>query len=170
MNLLLNIIIASCLFFNSNCDDLSINYQYPKNIDALILAYDEMYNYNNKHHFVDKEPLRDFIILDMESIYFTDTTYEERQNAIEHFQEYGPTILNASLFKIKEIGLANKFGSIKVNGDLLMITNISSNEAGETIIEGSKYHTPVASYQYKVTLKIINNTWSVIDTNLISVA
>ncbi|WP_195988237.1 hypothetical protein [Clostridium sp. D53t1_180928_C8] len=52
MNLLLNIIIASCLFFNSNSDDLSINYQYPRNIDALILAYDEMYNYNN-NHFVD---------------------------------------------------------------------------------------------------------------------
>ena len=53
MNLLLNIIIASCLFFNSNSDDLSINYQYPRNIDALILACDEMYSYNN-NHFVDK--------------------------------------------------------------------------------------------------------------------
>lgn len=169
MNLLFNIIITSCLFFNNTFNDFSINYQYPKNIDALILAYDEMYNYNN-NHFVDKQPLRDFIILNMESIYFTDTTYEERQKAIEHFQEYGPTVLNASLFKLKEIGLANKFGSIKVNGDLLMITNISSNEAGETIIEGSKYHSPVGSYQYKVKLKIINNTWSVIDTNLISIA
>ncbi|MDU4327308.1 MAG: hypothetical protein E7I48_18300, partial [Clostridium celatum] len=103
MNLLLNIIIASCLFFNSNSDDLSINYQYPRNIDALILAYDEMYNYNN-NHFVDKEPLRNFIILDMESIHFTDTTYEERQKAIKHFEEYGLIVLNASLFKLKEIG------------------------------------------------------------------
>ncbi len=74
------------------------------------------------------------------------------------------------IFKLKEIGLANNFGSIKVDGYLLMITNISSNEAGETIIEGSKYHSPVGSYQYKVTLKVINNTWSVIDTNLISIA
>ena len=161
MNLLLNIIIASCLFFNSNSDDLSINYQYPRNIDALILAYDEMYNYNN-NHFVDKEPLRNFIILDMESIHFTDTTYEERQKAIKHFEEYGLIVLNASLFKLKEIGLANNLGSIKVDGYLLMITNISSNEAGETIVEGSKYHSPVGSYQYKVTLKVINNAWSVI--------
>lgn len=169
MNLLLNIIIASCLFFNSNSDDLSINYQYPRNIDALILAYDEIYNYNN-NHFVDKEPLRNFIILDMESIHFTDTTYEERQKAIKHFEEYGLIVLNASLFKLKEIGLANNLGSIKVDGYLLMITNISSNEAGETIVEGSKYHSPVGSYQYKVTLKVINNAWSVIDTNLISIA
>ena len=124
MNLLLNIIIASCLFFNSNSDDLSINYQYPRNIDALILAYDEMYNYNN-NHFVDKEPLRNFIILDMESIHFTDTTYEERQKAIKHFEEYGLIVLNASLFKLKEIGLANNLGSIKVDGYLLMITNNS---------------------------------------------
>ena len=106
----------------------------------------------------------------MESIHFTDTTYEERQKAIKHFEEYGLIVLNASLFKLKEIGLANNLGSIKVDGYLLMITNISSNEAGETIVEGSKYHSPVGSYQYKVTLKVINNAWSVIDTNLISIA
>lgn len=149
MNILLSLILSLSLNFNSHS-----NNPYPPLIDAYILAYDAIYNGDN-------EPKKDFIILDMESNYFVDTTYEERQKVIDHFNKYNKHILSASLFKLKEIGLANKNGTIIINGDLLMMTHVYSTGEGNLTIEGTKYHSGVGAYLYRVTLKRDTGSWEI---------
>lgn len=150
----MKLLLALTLLLNFN---LNTNYNTnPPLIDAYIQAYNIIYNY-------DKEPKKDFIILDTESIYFVDTTYQERQQLISSFNKYNKTIINSSLFKLKEIGLVNKNGTILINGDLLMITNVSSNEDNSLIIEGSKYHSSTAAYFYKVTLRDKDGIWEIQD-------
>ena len=39
----------------------------------------------------------------MESLDFAETTPEDRKKMIEHFSKYNKIVLNASLFKLKEI-------------------------------------------------------------------
>ncbi|MGL5381534.1 hypothetical protein, partial [Clostridium sp.] len=134
---------------------LNCNFNFntsPPLIDAYILAYDAMYNRDN-------QTKKDFIILDMESNFFENTTYEERQKVIEHFNKYNKHVLNASLFKLKEIGLANKRGDIIINGDLLTMNCVRSNGEGSLIIEGVKYHGVVSAYFYKITLKTHEGSW-----------
>lgn len=58
-------------------------------------------------------------------------------------------MLNASLFKLKEIGLANQFGNLKINSMILMIKNITPIASDSRIkIEGIKYVGPVAINYY----------------------
>lgn len=158
----MNILLSLILLMNFN-----LNYHtcttYPPLIDAYILAYDAMYN-------GDSEPKKHFIILDMESNYFVDTSYEERQKVITHFSKYNKHVLNASLFKLKEIGLVNKQGNIIIDGDLLMMTNVYSSGEGNLIIEGTKYHGPIAAYIYKVVLKHDNGHWKIDKLELIGIA
>lgn len=147
MNLFLSLILSLTL----NCNFHLSTYSPPL-IDAYILAYDAMYNGDNA-------PKKDFIILDIESNYFENTTYEERQKVINHFNKYNKHILNASLFKLKEIGLANKRGDIIINGDLLTMNCVSSNGEGNLIIEGIKYHSMVSASLYRITLKAYEGSW-----------
>jgi hypothetical protein len=163
MNALLCFILSLNLNFNLFPSSQSTDEAFPPLIDAYILAYDAMYN-------GDKEPKKDFIILDMESSYFVDTTYEERQKAIEHFTKYNKQILNASLFKLKEIGLANERGNIIIDGDLLMMTHVYSEGEGNLVVEGTKYHTITAAYMYRVTLKRDDGPWQIEKMELLGVA
>ncbi|MFU7517816.1 hypothetical protein, partial [Clostridium sp. HCS.1] len=78
-------------------------------IDAYILVYDSIYN--------QPESIKgDYIILDMESYFFAETTYEDRQKMINNFNKYNKVIVNSSLFKLKEIGLVVKLGNLRLNG------------------------------------------------------
>lgn len=158
MSTLLSLILSLSLNFN-----FYSNIPHPSLIDAYILAYDAIYNGDN-------EPKKDFIILDMESNYFVDTTYEERQKVIDHFNKYNKHILSASLFKLKEIGLANERGTIIINGDLLMMTYVYSTDERDLIIEGTKYHSEVAGYLYRVTLKKDTGSWEIKKVEKLGVA
>lgn len=80
MKLLVSLITTLSLTLNSVPSNLSR--QNPPNlIDAFILAYDAMYTDDKYHN-------KDYIILDMESLYFTDTTHEDREKAIAYFKKY----------------------------------------------------------------------------------
>lgn len=99
-----------------------------KMIQAYTLAYDAMYSEHPREG-------GEYIILDMESLPFTDTTYEERQKTIQYFKnKYNKKILNSSLFKLRQIGLVDEIGNLIINGELLMITNIIPSEDGRRVI------------------------------------
>lgn len=124
-------------------------------IDLFIMAYDIMYK--------DTTDLPDdYIILDLESTEFIDTTYEDRQKAIEHFKKYNKKVLNASLFKLQQIGLADETGSLQIRGCLLTMTCIQPDEDGGVIIEGYKWVTPVGAYIYKLKFKVVDGKWKFI--------
>lgn len=163
MKLLISLLTTLSIALNTVPCNLSIKYETPRIIDAYILAYDAMYS-------GDKEPPRDFIILDMESIYFTDTTYVDREKAIKHFQRYNKPVLNASLFRLQQIGLADKMGQLKINGDLLMITNVTPDNKKGLVIEGSKWFGPIAAYHYRIRFKIINRNWKVVEIKSLGVS
>jgi hypothetical protein len=154
MNNLLCFILSLSLNFNLFSAIRPTEKPLPPLIDAYILAYDAIYNGDN-------QPKKNFIILDMESNYFVDTTYEERQKAINHFSKYNKPVLSASLFKLKEIGLANKRDSIIINGDLLMMTHVYSEDAVSIVIEGSKYCSETCAYSYRVKLNINSGSWQI---------
>ncbi|SCK04432.1 Uncharacterised protein [uncultured Clostridium sp.] len=153
MKVLTSLITASFLLFNRMISNNTKD-NYPKLIDAFELAYDAIYNGDNG-------PEKDFIILDMESFYFLDTTYEEKMKLIEHFKKYGQKVLNASSVKLKEIDLIDENGTIIIDGDLLMMTNVYSKGEGNLVIEGEKYHSPVAAYLYRITLKRDKGPWEI---------
>lgn len=163
MKQIVTLITAFSIILNPLLQNVDKENNHPRIIDAYILAYDTIYN-------ADKEESKDYIILDMESIYFTDTTYEDRELAIEHFNKYNKTIANASLFKLQQIGLADKLGRLKINAYLLMLTNVTSDSDDGIIIEGSKWMGPVGAYQYRIRMKIINGKWSVIENKLLGVS
>ena len=163
MKTIICLILSLSLNKNNITSIVNKQEKIPPFIDAIILAYDAMY-------IGDKEEGRDFIILDMESVYFTDTTYEEREKAINYFKKYNKKVLNSSLFKLKEIGLVDEIGQININGDLLMINSIVSDKDGSIVIEGYKYYGPISAYRYKVKLKVIDKQWKVINVEEVGVA
>lgn len=163
MKEIIALITTLSMIFNPLVQNLDKENNYPRIIDAFILAYDTMYN-------ADKGEDKEYIILDMESIYFTDTTQEEREVAIEHFNKYNKTVVNASLFKLQQIGLADKLGRLKINAYLLMLTNVTSDSDDGIIIEGLKWMGPVGAYQYRIRMKIINGKWTVIENKLLGVS
>ncbi|GKX66564.1 hypothetical protein [Inconstantimicrobium mannanitabidum] len=164
MNIILSLMVGLGLAFNNILiKTTNTEVTTPASIDAIILAYDTM-------HTADKDQLRDYIILDMESIYFTDTTYEERKKVIEYFEKYNKPVLNASLFKLQRIGLANKRSELKINGELLMFTDIYPDDSSGMVFEGWKYYAPLGAKKYRIKLKVVNNKWSVIDVEFIGVA
>ena len=70
MNLLISLITTVTIALNTITIDLTtINNQRP--IDIFTEVYDAIYNAEEKFN-------TEYIILDMESIYFIDTIYEER--------------------------------------------------------------------------------------------
>ncbi|MGL4106681.1 hypothetical protein [Clostridium sp. LP20] len=160
MKIIICLILALSLSHNNIANEKD---KRPPFIEAIILAYDAMYT-------GDKEEYKDFIILDMESVYFVDTTYEERGKAINYFKKYNKKVLNASLFKLKEIGLVDEIGQISINGDLLMINSIVSDNDDSIVIEGYKYYGPISAYRYKVKLRIIDRQWKVINIEEVGVA
>jgi hypothetical protein len=169
MRLLASLITAAFLSFNVIVpnDAVVLNNdtegEHPNIIDAFTLAFDAMYTYMNFN--------KDYIILDMESYDFTTTTYEERQNTINYFNKYNKTVLNASLFKLQQIGLADDFGDLKFNGELLMFTCVKPNpEDSGIIIEGINYVSPIAIHFYTIKLKVENNKWVLKDITLTGVA
>lgn len=150
------------IFLNTFCGGQTKD--NPRIIDAFILAYDSMYTYDNKNQ-------KDYIILDMESSYFAETTYEDREKMINYFKNYNKDILKASIFKLKEIGLADELTQIKINGDILMFTCVRPNNSGNgIIINGMKYHSPVAAEIYEIKLEVIDNQWKLVDIKQIGVA
>lgn len=156
-------VVLSPAFNNILIKTINTEVNRPPSIDAIILAYDSM-------HTADKDPLRDYIILDMESIFFTDTTYEERKKVIEYFEKYNKPVLNASLFKLQQIGLANKMSELKINGELLMFSDIYPDDSAGIVFEGWKYYGPLGAKKYRIKLRVVNNKWSVIDVESIGVA
>jgi hypothetical protein len=78
MKLLISIITAFNLITNTSTLTKPNTTKFSNLIDVYILAYDTMLTGIN-------EPILDYIILDMESIYFKDITYEDRQKAIQYF-------------------------------------------------------------------------------------
>lgn len=163
MNTLLSLILSLSLSFNTVTITEVTDNHHPALIDAIILAYDAMY-------IGDAEPRKDFIILDLESQYFVDTNYEERQKVIEHFNKYDKNVLSASLFKLKDIGLVDKLGNILINGDLLMITHLYYNKENNLVIEGMKYHSVVGAYIYRITLNHSEGQWNIEKNKLLGIA
>lgn len=161
MKLILSLIQTLVILINTNIASSTIYNKNPRIIDAFKLAYDAIYT---AHEPFDKS----YIILDMESIHFVDTTYIEREDTIKYFSKYNKKVLNSSLFKLQEIGLANKSGQLQIDGVLLMITNITYESDGITIY-GTKWIGPISAEYYKVNLKIINNMWTVIDIQSLGV-
>ena len=154
-----SILIITTINFNNN-----IKTTPPKIIDAYILAYDSMYSQSDNLKI-------DYIILDMESHFFSDTSYEDRQKMINHFNKYDKTIINSSLFNLKEIGLADNFGNIKINGDLLMLDCIDYNSYDNNlVIKAIIYKSPISAKFYTIKLSIQNNEWVLKYINLDSVA
>ena len=163
MKFLLSVITAINIATNVVPINTSIQKERPKLIDAYILAYETMYTANT-------EPPKDYIILDMESIHFTDTTYEERESAIQYFnKKFNKQIVNASLFKLQQIGLADKSGALKINAHLLMFTNVESIDKG-IVTEGYKWVGPVAAYKYRVSVQYIDDKWQVTGLDSLGVA
>ncbi|WP_368239327.1 hypothetical protein, partial [Clostridium tertium] len=90
--------------------------------------------------------------------------YENRQKMINYFKKYNKEILNLSLFKLKEIRLVDEIGQIKINGEILMFTCVKSDEnSSGIIINGMKYHGPIAAYLYEMKLEVIDNEWKLIE-------
>lgn len=164
MERVVSFISVLSIVFNISTSRIS-DYKQPRIIDAFILAYDEMYK-------GDKGlSSRKYIILDMESLYFTDTTYEEREKAIQYFnKKYNKTVLNASLFKLQQIGLANNMGSLKIDGNLLMFTSIEPDGEGGTVVKGYNWVSPVGASEFRIILKIIDGQWKVVESKLLGVA
>ncbi|MNI80946.1 hypothetical protein D3C73_1375180 [compost metagenome] len=106
----------------------------------------------------------------MESIYFKNVSNEDRQKAIQYFQKYNKPVLNASLFKLQQIGLAGQEGNLKLKGTLLMIIDIQQVENGGMILEGYKWYGPIAATKFRVTLKVIGDKWQVDKVDLVSVS
>lgn len=152
-----------CLVMYFNIfSNTQIKQERPRIIDAFIIAYDTMYSYDITSYA--KKDTKEYIILDMESSYFADTTYEDRQKMINYFKKYNKEILNVSLFKLKEIGLADQIGQIKINGDILMFTCVKQDEnSNGIIINGMKYHGPISASLYEMRLEVIDNTWKLIE-------
>jgi len=162
MRLLSSLITVSFFLFNGIVPN-NTEGELPKIIDAFTLAYDAMYTRENFN--------KDYIILDMESHDFTNTTYEERQNTINYFNKYNKTVLNASLFKLQQIGLADSFGNLKINGELLMLTCVKPNPEGSgIIIEGINYVSPIAANFYTIKLNVENNKWVLKNITLTAIA
>lgn len=159
MKLLLSIITAYSLIFNNVIINKSIENDYPKIIDAYILAYDAMYSQSNNSKL-------DYIILDMSSYFFADTTYNDREKMINYFNKYDKVVLNSSLFNLKEIGLADNFGNLKLNGRLLMIECINISSDSGIIIKAIDYKTPISANFYTIKLDIENNKWVLKSINL----
>lgn len=159
MKLLVSLITTLSLTLNSVPSNLSR--QNPPNlIDAFILAYDAMYT-------DDKDHDKDYIILDMESLYFTDTTHEDREKAIAYFKKYNKTVLNASLFKLQQIGLADKLGQLKISGRLLMLSNVQSDNSQGIVIEGYNWFGPITASYYRIHLKVVDNNWKIMKVELL---
>lgn len=153
MQLLLSFLTISLFIFNSASINKNIDTTSPRIIDAYILVYDSIYN--------QPESIKgDYIILDMESYFFADTTYEDRQKMINNFNKYNKVIVNSSLFKLKEIGLVDKLGNLRLNGEILMIDCIdyTSYDNG-IIIKAINYKSPIAAKFYTIKLAIENNEW-----------
>lgn len=151
MKYILTMLITTILSFNTITTNPIAEAHKP--IDAFILAYDAMYN-------APEDFKKEYLILDMESLDFAETTPEDRKKMMEHFSKYDKTVLNASLFKLKEIGLANQFGSLKINAIILMIKNITPSISDSEIkIEGIKYVSPTAINYYDINLVVKNGQW-----------
>lgn len=153
MQLLLSFLTISLFIFNSASINKNIDTTSPRIIDAYILVYDSIYN--------QPEIIKgDYIILDMESYFFADTTYEDRQKMINDFNKYNKVIVNSSLFKLKEIGLVDKLGNLSLNGEILMIDCIdyTSYDNG-IIIKAINYKSPIVAKFYTIKLAIENNEW-----------
>lgn len=129
-------------------------------IEPLILAYDAMYTGN-------KDPEKDYIILDMESLFFTDTTVEYRQKAIQYFQKYNKPVLNASVVTLQQIGLADSVGELKINAHLLMLTKVDSVSLGNLVIEGCKWFSPNSYTHFRVGIEKVNNKWKVTKVDIL---
>ncbi len=154
MKSLLSIITTSIFIFNTIFININTENIYPRIIDAYILAYDAIYNQPENFKV-------DYIILDMESYFFADTTYEDRQKMINHFNKYNKVIVNSSLFNLKEIGLVDDLGNITLkNSELLMIDCIdyTSYDNG-IIIKALNYKSPISAKFYTIKLTIENNEW-----------
>ncbi|MFW2491732.1 hypothetical protein ACN077_24720 [Clostridium chromiireducens] len=159
MKLLVSLLTTLSIALNSIPFNLS-RQNPPRLLDAFILAYDAMY--------IDARAYEtDYIILDMESFYFKDTTHEDREKMIEYFRKYDKTVLNASLFKLQQIGLADKLGGLKISARVLMITNIQSNDSQGIFIEGYNWGGSLAASYYRIHFKIVDNNWKIIKVELL---
>ena len=163
MRYIITMLIITILSFNT-ITDTSMAEIVAKPIDAFILAYDAMYN-------APENFKTDYLILDMESLVFAETTPEDRKKMIEHFSKYNKIVLNASLFKLKEIWLANQFGNLKINAMILMVKNITPIASDSGIkIEGIKYVSPLAINYYDIYLVGKNGNWVLKSFELTGVA
>lgn len=162
MNFLICLITTCTITLNSIGAYINLDTPSPRIIDAITLAYHAMYTKTKNH-------TEDYIILDIESIYFVDTTFEERSELLTSFNKYNKTVLNSSLFKFQQIGLANKLGELKINARLLIINNLHSSD-NPLIIEGTNWFGPVDADLYRIELSIKNNKWSIKNINNVGTA
>lgn len=74
--------------------------------------------------------------------------------------KYDKVIVNSSLFSLKEIGLVDNIGNLKLNGEILMIDCIdyTSYDNG-IIIKALNFRSPIGAKFYTIKLAIENNSW-----------
>lgn len=165
----INLLMSVLFFFNSlvlKGDIVNVGRDTSaRMIEAYTLVYDAMYSQQTKKN-------KEYLILDMESLPFVETTYEERQKTIEYFEKkYNKPVLNASLFKLKEIGLTDKLENLEINAELLMITSIvPDKETSGIIVKGAYYVSPVSASFYTITMGIENDKWVIKNITLDGVA
>jgi hypothetical protein len=96
-----------------------------------------------------------------------DTTHEDREKIIQYFGKYDKTVLNASLFKLQQIGLADKLGGLKISARVLMITNIQSNDSHGIFIEDYNWGGSLAASYYRIHFKVVDNNWKITKVELL---
>ena len=129
--------------------------------------------------FIPKEEfinlaIMDYLAIDMSNKYFNDISKEGKDEILNYFRDkYNVEVINASLNKLKEVGLTSSSGNdvdlIKNNkkGILLGITSWKYESKTKVLIEGYWFFTSVASAGIRTRIVFQNNEWILEKTDTI---
>lgn len=84
----------------------------------------------------------------------------DRKEVLRYFEKYGVKVMDASLEKLKEMGLFNE-KSLSLDGILLSIKKVDINSRDKIIIEGSKYRSGLGAIGVKCALVYKDGKWQV---------
>jgi len=118
-----------------------------------------------------QDPNDKYIILELQSMETSDLTYDHRKEILNYFKDkYNKITINSSLYFLKEQGFADKYGNILINGPLLTITCMKTNDEGQLIVEGVKHYGPLKGEFYRITLEKVNGKWKVINVEFTGIS
>lgn len=145
-------------------------YGYSQNelVDLFAQIFDALYiGVKNE----PQESKDEYLILDLQSMETSDLTYDHREEILNYFKnKYNKIAINSSLYLLKEQGFADKYGNILINGPLLTITYMNTNEKGQLIVEGVKHYGPLKGKFYRITVEKVNGSWKVINVELTGIS